>query len=124
MRKPILIALLAALFTGCESGHGVTIEVDSARIVKGVTIAHTADEYHRANGQYKVTTMIKHTGHDRLKSLQLNAFCFNETGKKIAESIGGPDTEIMPGDSAIVSTDWVFPTPESLPYKVVLTVSN
>lgn len=92
--------------------------------LKGIKCTHTADKYDESHGQYKVQAMIVHTGHKRYKYMQLNASYLNADGKEVAQSIGGPGYELMPGDSAMIETGWLFTSKDSLPNKVVLTVSN
>jgi hypothetical protein len=128
MKQTVPMIFLCVLLFGCGSSgrqpdDGSIALIDSNRL-KGVIIAHTADKYDAYRGQYTIIAMLKHTGHLRLKYLQLNAVYYDTDGKQLARSIGGPESELMPGDSAIVKTTWVFPTAADLPNKVVLTVSN
>jgi hypothetical protein len=91
--------------------------------LKGVECGHTADKYDEWNGQYKVQAMIKMAGRKVYKYLQLNVSYRDANGKEVAQSIGGPGYVMRRGDSALIETSWVF-AKDSLPNKIILTVSN
>jgi hypothetical protein len=134
MKSPFLVTVLVICLFSCNSPQEATNpdEVNGAPFQKisfkgglgGIKCTHTADKYDESRGQYKVQAMIVHTGHKRYKYMQLNASYLNASGKEIAQSIGGPGYELMPGDSALVETGWLFTSKDSLPNKVILTVSD
>ncbi|WP_184545193.1 hypothetical protein [Mucilaginibacter sp. FT3.2] len=135
MKASFLITLLAACLLACNSPQNATTTPDEVNGppfqkisfkggLKGIKCTHMADKYDEWRGQYKVQAMIVHTGHRRYKYMQLNASYLNASGKEVAQSVGGPGYELMPGDSALIETGWLFTSKDSLPNKVVLTVSN
>jgi hypothetical protein len=91
--------------------------------VKGIQCRHLADRYIDSISSYQVQALLINSGKKRIKYLQLNASYLNDAGKEIATALGGPESEIMPGDSGLVVVSWSFQK-DNLPNKVVLTVSN
>nr|WP_294947420.1 hypothetical protein [uncultured Mucilaginibacter sp.] len=127
-----LILFVCLVLAGCGSAaveHADEVngppfkKLDFKGGLKGVHCRHLAERYVDSNNSYQVQALLINGSKKRIKYLQLNATYLNEAGKQVATALGGPEAEIMPGDSGLVVVSYPFQK-DSIPNKVVLTVSD
>jgi hypothetical protein len=121
--KGVFTIFIILLSIGCgEDGHRTEIVVENK--LPGLEFTRCADTFDVWHGEYKIYAMLKNTGKKKFKYLEMDASYLDQSGKEVAQSVGGPGEILKPGDSAVVQTAWIFPDKDHLPYKVVLSADN